>query len=237
MWQVVMRRFNITLRPKNTQQTCSIWLIEESHGLPPGSKAIGFDISDSMAPSSHTLPANVSLQFLDARADIPAEYLNAFDVVHIRLVVGAVYDNDPRPILRNMIRMLKSGGMLQWGEIMLDAYVLGKPQSEGMTASRKVMAEVAKRLGTTHVAPGDTWLRQLPTIFEECGLQSVECTKAGEPRREMWKYWGEVLSGAVEEIIAATGIGCQYLPDLASERDSGDYVYVEPRIVTGWKVD
>lgn len=213
---------------------CSIWLIEESQDLPTGSIAVGFDISKSMAPATQTLPRHVSLHTLDATADILPEWQNAFDVVHVRLLLGAVFNNDPRPILRNMISMLAPGGMLQWGEVMLDAYVLGKPPGE-MTVSKKVMAQVAKRIGTAQVKPEDSWLRHLPAIFEECGLQDVECTKGGEPPREMWKYWGEVLSGAVEEIIATTGCGREYLPDLAKERNTGNYVYVEPRIVTGWK--
>nr|OQO11427.1 hypothetical protein B0A51_17944 [Rachicladosporium sp. CCFEE 5018] len=188
-----------------------------------------------MFPAQHTLAQNVKLEILDAAADVPLEYIDAFDLIHIRLVLAAVYNNDPRPILRNMIRMLKPG-VLQWGEIMLDAYVLGKPREGQKTASMKIMALIAQQIGTTAVAPEDSWLINLPSIFEECGLQGVECARASEPRREMWKYWGNVLSAAIEEIVAVSRLGREYLRDLAAENDRGDYVYVEPRIVTGYKI-
>ena len=188
-----------------------------------------------MAPAPHTLPSNVAFAIFDAAAELPKKYLNAFDVVHVRLLIAAVYNNDPRPILRNMIRMLKPGGMLQWGEIMPNAYVLGKTQDGRMTASRKVMRQLGERTGTAQVPQEELWLERLPKIFEECGLHNVKCIKGGEPRQEMWKFWGEVCSAAMEEIIAGSGLGGEYLSDLAKERECGEYVYVEPRIVTGWK--
>lgn len=46
----------------------------------------------------------------------PAEFIGYFDVVHVRLVTVVVKNNDPRPVLANLTKLLKPGGYLQWDE-------------------------------------------------------------------------------------------------------------------------
>ncbi|TVY54889.1 hypothetical protein LCER1_G004100 [Lachnellula cervina] len=55
----------------------------------------------------------------------PKEFIEAFDVVHIRLITVAIKNNDPRPVLANLCKLLKlievllylkPGGYLQWDE-------------------------------------------------------------------------------------------------------------------------
>jgi SAM-dependent methyltransferase len=89
----------------------AIWLIEEA-ALHPSNTYFGFDINTAGFPPTDTLPSNVTLQRLDATAPVPPEHIAVFDAVHIRLLVPAVRANDPRPILRNALAMLKPGEML-----------------------------------------------------------------------------------------------------------------------------
>ncbi|KAL8934499.1 MAG: hypothetical protein Q9216_005884, partial [Gyalolechia sp. 2 TL-2023] len=56
----------------------------------------------------------------------PAEYIGAFDVVHIRHVQLVIKDNDPAPVVRNLRALLKPTGYLQWDEVNPPAKYLEK---------------------------------------------------------------------------------------------------------------
>ena len=43
---------------------------------------------------------------LDAFSPLPHELLGKYDIVHLRLFIVLVKNNDPVPLLRNLIRML-----------------------------------------------------------------------------------------------------------------------------------
>lgn len=47
----------------------------------------------------------------------PPQFVGYFDVVHVRLITVVVKNNDPRPLLANLTKLLKPGGYLQWGEV------------------------------------------------------------------------------------------------------------------------
>lgn len=163
----------------------AIWLIEEGSCHPSDSYS-GFDINKGQFPPDETLPNNVTLHTLDATGTVPEEHVGVFDIVHIRLLVPAIRANDPRAILRNALRMLKPGGFLQWSEIIPQSITLGHP--EHISAAQKIISAALAKMGS----PDDhqeNWIRQLPRIFEECGLQEIKVFKMGEPKKEMWRYW------------------------------------------------
>lgn len=81
-----------------------IWLIETARAL-PHARLDGYDISEEQFPR-HKLPPNVKLSILDAVGLIPEELVAAYDVVHISLFVMLVRNENPAPILRNLILML-----------------------------------------------------------------------------------------------------------------------------------
>ena len=53
----------------------------------------------------------------DVFEDPPARFVGYFDFVHVRLVTVVVKQNDPRPVLANLCKLLKPGGYLQWDEV------------------------------------------------------------------------------------------------------------------------
>ncbi|KAJ0424604.1 hypothetical protein BJY00DRAFT_309029 [Aspergillus carlsbadensis] len=91
------------------------WLTDLSALLPATCQLDGFDIDTSQAPPKEWLPANVSLHEWDVFTELPEHLIGRYDVVHVRLLVFVV-KGDPTPILRNLVRMLKPGGWLQWAE-------------------------------------------------------------------------------------------------------------------------
>lgn len=101
-----------------------IWLLDLSAAVPPTTQLDGFDISLDQCPPSAWLPHNLKLHTWNAFDEPPPEFVWAFDIVHVRLVTVVIRENDPRPLLSNLCKLLKPGGYLQWDEVdSLDFHV------------------------------------------------------------------------------------------------------------------
>lgn len=82
-----------------------IWLIDLSHEH--GSAQIhGFDISLDQCPPPEWLPSNVSIHKLDIKKPLPKEFIGQYDIVNVRLFLCVIRNNDPVPVLTNLIKML-----------------------------------------------------------------------------------------------------------------------------------
>ena len=90
------------------------------------------------------MPSNISLRELDILAPVPVDLLEKYDVINIRFLLVVVRDDDPGPILQNIIKMLSEqtaslfverscyyivliasfvepGGYIQWSELDVKA--------------------------------------------------------------------------------------------------------------------
>lgn len=83
-----------------------IWLLDLARTLPPTAQLDGFDIDISDCPPEQWLPRNVTMRHLDALGEIPEHLAGKYDIVQLRLFQVVVKDNDPGPLLRNMVKML-----------------------------------------------------------------------------------------------------------------------------------
>jgi hypothetical protein len=54
------------------------------------------------------LPDNVRFKRLDLQEDIPAEFVGRYDLVHARFLLGLVRNNDPLPLLKNLLKLLST---------------------------------------------------------------------------------------------------------------------------------
>ncbi|CAG8958208.1 hypothetical protein HYFRA_00000561 [Hymenoscyphus fraxineus] len=91
------------------------WLLDVAKTL-PNATLEGFDNDLSQAPHEKWLPSNVSMRHWDIFDDVPEELVGRFDFVHVRLLV-MVIEGRPEGVVRNLLRMLKPGGYLQWDEL------------------------------------------------------------------------------------------------------------------------
>ncbi|KAI1773802.1 S-adenosyl-L-methionine-dependent methyltransferase [Hypoxylon cercidicola] len=82
----------------------------------PDARLEGFDISSSLYPPQSTLPPNVSLAELDMKQPFPEDMHGKYDLVHARMLVAAMRPSDWETAVRNLARLLKPGGFLQWEE-------------------------------------------------------------------------------------------------------------------------
>lgn len=85
-----------------------IWLVDLARNLPPSAHIDGFDINLSQIPPKEWLPKNISLHIRDCTTPFPNEFNSTYDIVHIQLFHLGVQNNDPEPIVKNLIRLLST---------------------------------------------------------------------------------------------------------------------------------
>ena len=119
--------------------------MEVAYFVPKSIQLVGLDIDIHQAPPLEWLPSNVEVRQWDVFSEVPRELFETFDVVVARDLVLLVQDNDPRLLLRNLLKLLSAynlphvrqqrshgrtfcspvqrltcvlepGGYLQWGE-------------------------------------------------------------------------------------------------------------------------
>lgn len=95
----------------------SIWLHDFARDKPKSIELHGFDISLDQVAAQPWLPQNIHMHTWNLFQEPPPQFLGYFDVVHVRLVTVVVRNNDPRPVLENLAKILKPGGYLQWDEV------------------------------------------------------------------------------------------------------------------------
>ena len=61
--------------------------------------------STRKAKSAHCL-LGLSGFPLDVFAEVPKEIISEYDIIHLRLFLLVVRDNDPSPLLKNVLKML-----------------------------------------------------------------------------------------------------------------------------------
>ena len=125
----------------------------------------GFDINLAQCPPEKWLPSNIRLRKWDLFSEPPTELLGCYDVVHTRLIFTVVRNEDARPIIRNLMRLLKPGGYLQWDEIDVE-------HSFMMRVEPGLKAPVLEGMLAQLTQKG-RWVKELPAAMEECGLEEA----------------------------------------------------------------
>jgi SAM-dependent methyltransferase len=141
----------------------AIWLIDVAREHPTA-QIDGFDIDLSQAPPKQWLSPNITLKTWNVFDHPSEDMIEAYDVVHVRLLVLVVQGSDPRNIIRNLLRMLKPGGYIQWDE-------LNYPDTHIRNSDSSLLTPALHELRTIVYSQGrnDLTLR-LPELFAEEGL-------------------------------------------------------------------
>ncbi|PYI02180.1 S-adenosyl-L-methionine-dependent methyltransferase, partial [Aspergillus sclerotiicarbonarius CBS 121057] len=150
-----------------------IWLLDLYRQY-PNAELHGFDITSEQYPAPGFLPPNVTLSHLNILQDIPAEYVEKYDVVHARLLVQVVLQagGDPRPVIQNLMKLIKPGGYLQWEEPNDDAGNRPLVKSDPATISEH-SEDLMKRIDTRFRSKTPIWSVHLAETLTEQGLQQV----------------------------------------------------------------
>ncbi|KAI1172873.1 S-adenosyl-L-methionine-dependent methyltransferase [Nemania sp. FL0916] len=129
----------------------------------------GFDISSALFPDEDTLPPNVSLSVLDIKQPFPEHMHEKYDLVQARLLTAAMQPGDWEPTIRNIFRILKPGGYLQWTEPEI-------PNIEWLKTTPNSKVQASKYIGDKFFnSYADTtfgW-NALPAQMQAAGYSSV----------------------------------------------------------------
>lgn len=191
----------ITLNGESTQVldvACGtgIWLTDTSRTLPSSAVLVGTDVSLDQCPPKAWLPSNVSLQSWDIFNEPPDNLIGRFDLVHLQLLNFVIKDNElPSTILRVM-KTLKRGGWIQWGEYDHPSNTIVKADS-GAPSSNFETLLARLRQGVTH----PNWVCSLENMFREHGLVSVQSFRHMPPRDHLPSMMNSIFMG-LEELIA-----------------------------------
>ncbi|KAL8722511.1 MAG: hypothetical protein Q9225_001027 [Loekoesia sp. 1 TL-2023] len=83
------------------------WLIDVAREN-PAAQIHGFDISPAQFPHSAWLPRNVKVSTLDILKPVPDKLRGQYTVVHVGLLVLVVQQDNPLPILENLLTLLST---------------------------------------------------------------------------------------------------------------------------------
>lgn len=146
-----------------------IWAFEVAEEF-PSAEIVGLDISAEQFPPTKTWPSNVKFELGDLFEPVPARYQQYFDVVHIRLIVAAIYNMDKDILMQNIVSMIKPGGYIQWDEII---------EPTGITYDKDLnmkyeMANCFKRMfKVANFRPATQWADTLPNVYMRYGLENI----------------------------------------------------------------
>lgn len=154
-----------------------IWLIELSRILKPSARLDGLDISHAQCPPVEFIPSNISLRIHDCLSEPPSDLLEQYDIIHIQCFNSVVPDNDPVPVVRNMLKMLKPGGYISWGEFDFLSWITTTTASaNGYNDELNTLLEYNATFGHTRPKPNflaHNWTAQLPQIFSNLGMTNI----------------------------------------------------------------
>ncbi|KAG0158081.1 hypothetical protein PDIDSM_5594 [Penicillium digitatum] len=149
-----------------------IWLRELAAVLPGTCQLDGFDLSDVMFPGKNARPENITFHHQNFLEPFPDEYLGAYDVVNVRLMVVALSYDEWEPAVRNLMTLLKPGGHFQWIDCAIHECVIkGEPEGKRATNVRYGLDLLRKTLVSLGKTPTITALHG---TFQKSGLESCE---------------------------------------------------------------
>jgi hypothetical protein len=206
----------------------AIWLTDISGALPSTAKLDGFDIDLAQCPPKAWLPSNINLRAWNMFEEVPADLVGKYDVVHVRLILLVVQNNDPRAIIENLLKMLKPNGYLQWEELHTSGSYIVKVDP---TVEVPAMEGMEKFLATQSL-----WIPDLPEILENNGFENAQLYHYRDPLSHSKAFFDMHLTKDVELATGAlkgTVQGSQMLARVATlyEESNLGAVLCTPKVV------
>ncbi|CAH0026872.1 unnamed protein product [Clonostachys rhizophaga] len=147
------------------------WLTDLSSRLPSTVELDGLDISFHATPPVEWLPPNITLRHWNIKDEVPEELVGYYDIVHIRNFLFVLLDSETPQVLNNLVRLIKPGGYLQWGEPDMLSWRIDTTQAGNSISALKQLMQLSQPQDQ-RLSP--TWVPQLPKLFGEAGLVVVE---------------------------------------------------------------
>ncbi|TVY85588.1 Methyltransferase trt5 [Lachnellula suecica] len=189
-----------------------IWILDLARDLPTSTTLDGFDISLTQCPPKGWVPSNVRFRELNIFQDIPMDLLETYDIINVRYMVLVVKSNDPVPILKNLLKLLKPGGYLQWSELNLHSRKLVKSDPQNSTESLiQLQREIGKLSAQTQPS---SWPAHLDIYFRAEGMLKVLNNGEWTPNTHLTVAQANTLAVQQDMIGQVKGEKAEFLGDL-----------------------
>ncbi|KAF1975877.1 hypothetical protein BU23DRAFT_69655 [Bimuria novae-zelandiae CBS 107.79] len=112
--------------------------------------------------------------------------LGRYDIVHVRLVIFVVRNHDPRDIIRNLMKLLKPGGWLQWDKLDLSgSHIERGPGNDVPAPAAEAALRRVQSISVNH-----------STGYLASTLQEVGMTKSNRDVYIIPPQWAKMFSDA-----------------------------------------
>ncbi|MCJ1287294.1 hypothetical protein MMC26_006642 [Xylographa opegraphella] len=136
----------------------------------------------------------------------PEKLVGRYDIVHVRLFLAVVNNDDPSPLLDHCIKLLRPGGVLQWDEFDPSGH-----QTVSTKGSQsKNLEKLSQYVKSTKPV---RWVTNLPQTFQAHGLDVIAlATQREHPWQramymETWSVLAEEFASNFLDIHGPLGSG------------------------------
>lgn len=192
-----------------------VFLSELASHLPSTARLHGFSTTIGDLHSSVVLPEIVQLHVANTLQGFPAHFHGTFDVVTVRLLVASLAGHEWQLMIKNLMKLLKKGGWLQWQEPdSLDTFKVceddvGEPSSNLQSLVNNVLANGAAQEKFGYPS------QHLEATLTQCGLFGVTREVVRTDSQPYLQCFAALL--AVREMVAGMGIGFEGNPQTPEE--------------------
>lgn len=163
------------------------WALALESSTPPNWEIQGLDISADQFPTTKT--SRCKFDILDILKPVPFEVHGKYDMVHIRLLCGALTTQDWSIVAANAFRMLKPGGWVQWHEMAPTTVRILPNSPEASTKCSEKFIRIStsgyQRIGRFMEEDMDLMIPRVESAgFVDCNLHCPSSDRMPEMRRE-----------------------------------------------------
>jgi len=172
-----------SLRIADIATGTAIWPLDVASEFPTA-EVDGFDIALDQCPPKDFLPGVRRLDKWDIFQEPDESMLGQYDIVHVRLIIFVVRRHDLQVVIRNLMKLLKPGGWLQWEELDLSGSHIERGSGNDVRAPAAENAlKRVQSVGVTH------WTVNLASILKDEGF-----TKASRDVYVIPPQWSKIFS-------------------------------------------
>ncbi|KAK4503106.1 hypothetical protein PRZ48_006533 [Zasmidium cellare] len=115
-----------------------------------------YDLSLAQSPPQPWWPPNTTFSELDIFAPIPPHLQGKYDILCLRHFICVIQSGDPSTLLRQLLKLIKPGGWLQWQEWDISTNTLLKAGGE---EAPKLQAYMDLTQGVTALQEQTSWVK------------------------------------------------------------------------------
>ena len=196
-----------------------IWATDLAATLPAGpdhrpAHITALDISSANFPVPAIRPSNTTFGVYNFLDDVPEEYVQHFDVVHVRFLLAALFEPKVSSrgdmakrdrLIRNIHRMMKPGGWVQWQELVQPGF--REVEVDGMD-SKGVLGiseewDPAFQVMDKHLSVQShaAWVAEMGKVLEGVGGFVDMQTEEPEVRRDKLRQEGDLCCWSLDEAL------------------------------------